>query len=406
MKYSLTRATLWNLSGYLYLIIASFFSIPIIISSLGITTFSQYVIILAILTLASSIDLGLSSAVIRKLARDDHDHHHTIWSTSLTLFLSIGLVVALITTFIIYQFGITISILPIIFIYALTNHLLSHFLTLPQALGRFDLYNLRTFLVGTANTLIAASLAHLGYGINSIIIAQIIAMIITIIILIRYSYNHFHHFIIKPSIKYSRELLSFGIKNQIGKIMGQLGAQYAKFLLAPISALAVSSYSISQGVVLKLAGSLTQLSTALYPVSSASTHSIRLRRLYHRAQLIILVSSLLGITIYSFFGLPFLTWWLTDLELVTAVHSVLNFLIPYLAILTLTPLASTILDSHNKPGTTSFFATITILLEIILAVYLLPTYGLLSPAISALISVSLTTPFLLIVTERTLHSVK
>ncbi|MBT7307527.1 MAG: hypothetical protein HN842_04875 [Gammaproteobacteria bacterium] len=70
----------------------------------------------------------------------------------------------------------------------------------------------------------------------------------------------------------------------------------------------------------------------------------------------------------------------------------------------LTPLASTILDSHNRPGLTSLFTTLTIALEITLALILLPSRGLLAPPIAALVSVVLTTPALLIVTDRTLRS--
>lgn len=406
MKYSLTRATIWNLSGYTYLLLASFFSIPILISSLGITTFSQYAIILATLAIASSIDLGLSAAVIRKLSRDDHNEHHSVWSTSLFLFLATGLVAASISVFIVSRLGISINILPIVFTHTLISHVLAHYLTLPQAHGRFDLYNIRVLIVGTANTLISAFLAHAGYGIDALLIIQLLAGVLTIIILARYSHHHFHLPPVRPSRTHSRDLLTFGVKNQAGKFMGQLGAHYAKFLLAPVSALAVSAYSVGQGIILRLAGGLTQLSTALYPVSSANTHSPSLRRLYYRSQLIIFALALFGIVLYSLFGLSFLTWWLSNLELVSAVHRVLSLLVPYLAILSLTPLASTILDSHNQPGVTSLFTTITILLEIGFAVLLLPTRGLLAPPMAALISVSLTTPALLFITHRTLHSVK
>lgn len=406
MSYSLTKATLWNLTGYSYLILASFFSIPILINSLGLTTFSQYALALATLALASSIDLGLSAAVVRKLAKSDHDHHHSVWSTSLSLFFATGSFAAIIATIIVAGIGLSPSILPVIFFHTLTSHILAHYLTLPTAHGRFDLYNLKTFIVGTSNTLIAALLAYLGYSIDALLIAQLLAGIVTIIILTRYSHHHFHLPPVRPSRTHSRELLGFGIKNQVGKLVGQIGAQYAKFILASVSALAVTSYAVAQNIVSKLAGSLTQLATALYPASSTHSHSARLRSLYYRLQLAIILLSALGFMLYYSFGLSFLTWWLKDLELVSAVHSILNLLVPYLAILTLTPLPSTILDSHNKPGITSFFATITIGLEIILAFYFLPTRGMLAPALSALISVSLTTPFLLIVTEHTLREVE
>jgi len=404
MSYSLTKATSWNLAGYTYLILASFFSVPILVNSLGVTAFSHYALALATLAVASSFDLGLSAAVIRLLARNDHTDHHSIWSTSLTLFFVTGVVAASMATFAVSRIGLSPSLFPIIFFHTLATHILAHYLTLPQAHGRFDLYNLRTFIVGTANTLIAAFLASSGYGIDVLLITQLIASVITISILTHYSHHHFHLPPVRPSRIHSRRLLGFGIKNQAGKLMGQVGAQYAKFLLAPVSAIAVTAYSIAQGVVLKLAGGLTQLSTALYPASSAHAQSKKLQQTYHRLQLVILALSVTGLALYFTFGLRFLTWWLTDLTLVSSVHSILTLLIPYLAVLMLTPLASTILDSHNRPGLTSLFTTLTIALEITLALILLPSRGLLAPPIAALVSVVLTTPALLIVTDRTLRS--
>ena len=82
----------------------------------------------------------------------------------------------------------------------------------------------------------------------------------------------------------------------------------------------------------------------------------------------------------------------------------MRILVWYLAILMLTPLASTMLDGHGHPGVTSFFAFITTAIEIVLALILLPHFGILAPAYGALIAVALTTPVLLYSTNRVLKS--
>lgn len=402
MAYSLTRATSWNLAGYLYLLVASLISTPIILHSLGVTEFAHYSLIVATLVLASSIDLGLSSAVVRELSRQHNQHHHRIWATSHLLFFLTGLVAAVIATIIVINFESPLTFLPLVFFHTLAGHLLSHYLTLPQAHGRFDLFNLKTFIVGTANTLLSAFLAWRGFGIDTLIFGQLVTYLLTILVLARYSYRHFGMFPTQATFDHSHDLLAFGLKNQVGKLVGQLGAQYAKFLLAPVSSLAVSAYSIAQSIVLKLAGSLNQLSTAVYPFSSANPHSKRLHKLYHRLQLGLFFLSLVGAVLYYFFGEAFLTWWLTEPTVVLAVASVLNLLVPAFCLLVLTPLPSVLLDASGKPDITSLFATVTVGLEIVLAIWLLPSWGLLAPPLANLLSLTLTTPVLLIVTERVL----
>lgn len=402
MHYSLSRAFTWNLAGYLYLIVASFISVPIIFNSLGMIGFGHYALVIATITLASSIDLGLSAAVVRSLSQD-HDEHYRVWATSHWLFVGTGLVAAAIAALIVSSFESPVFILPLVFVHTLLGHVLSHYLTLPQARGHFHIFNLRPFVIGTANTIVSAYLASLGFGIDILILTQLLATLGLIIFLRLYTRRHFGTLpIMSASRTHSHDLLGFGIKNQVGKLVGQIGAQYAKFLLAALSPLAVSAYTIGQGIVLKLAGGLTQLSTALYPDSTRRARTRALRSLYHRLQLSLLGLSLLGLAIYYLFGLPFLTWWLKDQELAGAVRGILNYLALYLAVLVLTPLPSVILDSHGKPGTTSLFTTLTIGLEIALALLFFPQHGYLAPAYAAIISVIVTTPALLIVTERTL----
>lgn len=402
MTYSLRFAASWNLAGYLYLIFTSLISTPIIISSLGLPVFGQYALVIATITLASSLDLGLSSAAVRALSQDRRDHHR-IWASSHWLFVLTGLTAASISTFFVSRLNISTPLLPYVFAHTLFGHLLAHYLTLPQSKGHFHLYNLKPFIVGTGNTLLTAYLANYGFGLDQLLLGQLLTIILTILILVPYTHDHFGHLPLRASSLHYRELLGFGLKNQLGKLAGQLGAQYAKFLLAVVSPLAVSAYTIGQGIIMRLSGGLTQLGTALYPASSRRAGTIELRRLYHRLELRLILLSIFGVLIFYLAGYPFIAWWLKDPILVEAVYSVLRILIWYLAILVLTPLPAIILDSHGRPGLTSLFAAAPVILEIILAVILLPSYGLLAPPIAALISIIIVTPILLYTTELILN---
>ena len=105
-------------------------------------------------------------------------------------------------------------------------------------------------------------------------------------------------------------------------------------------------------------------------------------------------------------GYSFLSWWLKEPTLVSLVYAVLNVFVWYLLVLILTPLPSSMLDSHGRPELTSLFAFVTTTIEIVLALILFPHYGLMAPIIGALIAAILTTPVLLLVTERVLSTNK
>ena len=405
MHYSLTRATTWNVIGYLYLIIASFISTPILIHGLGIAGFSQYGLILASTILVSAINFGLPQAVVRSLSREHEfsPRRQTIWASSSLLFIISGLLAGTIAVFIASYTSRDAGVLSLIFAICVMNNLISHYSTLPQAEGHFGYYNSKTFIVGTGNTLLAAYLAYAGHGLSMILSAQLFTYIIALIPLAHFSLKFF------PSpwkgvatIKVSKSLLAFGLKNQVGTIVGQIQSQYAKYLLSATSPITLSAFMISQGLVQKIVGGVSQLSTALYPAASRTNKISELRRVYHSLQLALLGLGLFGVAIYALIGKSFLAWWLNSAELVFHVDSIFQYLIWYFAILILMPLSSAVLDSRGRPELTSLFAGLTTLIEIVIALILFPTYGLFSPIYASLVALLVTTPFVLCRVERLL----
>ncbi len=402
MYYSLTRATSWNVVGYLYLIIASLIATPILVHSLGLSQFAQYSLIIATLGLVSTFNLGLPQAVTRALSRD-HEfslRRQTLWVTSSLLFILTGIIAGIVATIACYLLGVGQSALPSIFLIALMSNVLSHYTTLPQAEGHFGYFNAKTFIVGTGNTLLAAYLSWIGQSLTIILSVQLACYLLTLFALAYFSLKFFPRpWSYKPSLVVAQPLIAFGLKNQAGTLVGQVQAQYAKYLLVALSPLSLSGYVIAQGLVQKAAGAVTQVSSALYPASArVGTHNIR--PLYYRLQFGLFFLALLGIGIYELVGYSFLSWWLHSSELVSIVDSVLKVMVWYFAVLVLCPLASTMLDSRGRPELTSLFTLVTTVIEISLAFILFPRFGLFAPIYSALIALVLTTPALLYVTDR------
>ena len=407
MHYSLTRATAWNLTGYLYLIVASLISVPIIVNSLGVELFGQYSLIVATLAMASSLNLGLPQSVVRALSRDHADQSslQTIWATSSHLFALTGIIGATVATVISYYLHVHFQLLPVVFGLSLINGVVTHYLTLPHAEGHFGYFNAKTFIVGTANTLLAAYLAYIGQGILEIFIAQLVCYLISLIFLVHFSLKYFPRpWEYRSSRATAKSLVSFGLKSQVGTIVGQVQAQYGKYLLAAVSPLLLSAYVVATGLVQKAAGGVVQLATALYPSSARGTLSPHFAQTYYRLQLGLGITGIFGVVFYRLYGLTLLSWWLDNPELVTPVNAVLSILVMYLAILVLTPLASAVLDGRGRPELTSLLASVTTAVEIVVALLLYPRYGYLAPAYAALIAIGLTTPVLLIITSRMLQS--
>lgn len=407
MFYSLKRATLWNILGYIYLLIASFISTPILVEHLGISQFSTYSLIMASTIFVSAINLGLPQAVVRALAIEHKFSRarQTIWASSSLLFILTGIIAGIVAIALVYPLHLSFSLLVIIFGIGLVNNVVSHYLTLPQAEGHFGYFNLKTFIIGTGNTLLAALLAYLGYDILAILTMQLFTYWFTLLPLAYFSLKFFPNPRGgKVSIPVVKSLTTFGLKNWGGKLIGQVQSQYAKYLLVSLSPIMLSAYVIAQGLVQKMAGGVVQLATAIYPASARIGSDRSFRKLYHQLQFGLLGLGLLGVAVYYLLGLPFLNWWLHSTELVSLVDSVMKIFIWYFALSLLSPLPSTILDGLGRPGVGSLVVLATTLIEVLLAVLLFPSYGLFAPVYAAMIAIVFMTPVMLYEAEKALKT--
>ena len=402
MLYSLKRATAWNILGYIYLLIASFISTPILVQYLGITQFSTYSLVMASTIFVSAINLGLPQAVVRALAIEHKfsKTRQTIWASSSLIFILTGILAGIIAVALVYPLHLSISLLIIIFGIGLVNNLVSHYLTLPQAEGHFGYFNLKTFIIGSGNTLLAALLAYLGYDILAILTMQLFTYWFTLLPLAYFSLKFFPN----PrdgkfSLSVIKSLTSFGLKSWGGKLIGQVQSQYAKYLLAALSPLTLSVYVISQGLIQKLVGVVAQIATSFYPASARSEVNPSIHKIYLQIQISLLVLGLVTIIAFGYVGLPFLSWWLKDPVLVESVYTFIEIYRYYGLLLLLTPLASTILESYGYPGTASLFGVFTFIIEIISAIVMFPHYGILAIAYAGIISLGIMTPVVLLYTE-------
>lgn len=388
MTYSISKAAMLNITSYLYLFVASLATTPILIKSLGLSSFSVYALSLGVLALASSIDLGLSRSVVYYLARSNSlSERKTIFASSLILHAILGFTLA---TLALLWFSKELSLL--IFL----TFIVSHYQTYHESNGNFGMVNLRSFIIGTTNTILAAYLANRGLGVDQILISLSLATLITIIIM---SLNIPSYTIYNTNKLALKNLLLYGLKLQLGKLVNTLQSQYPKLIFAT-NPLAMTVYSLSSSLVAKAAGAVSQVAIAFFPYSVRSSRDHKHKKYYTYTQITLFLLGILTVTTYSFYGESLLYWWLKDESLVNHLH---NFLLTYRyygLLLVLTPLASTILDSHNRAVTSSLYALYALLIELSVTLYALPRYGVLSIAYGSLLSLLVMVPVLLYTTQK------
>ena len=426
IKKTLIKNSSYNLVSYAYLAIASLISIPIILNSLGGELYGSYILFNGIVLVAATFDLGLSQATIRwlSLPKINQITRVNTWKTSLFFFYILAVILSLFTFILLRFFLINHSAFTPInsdqYILAtvvasgivLINHLNIAFLTIPQAHQRFDIYNTRTIIVGTANTLITAWLSTKTDNIAVLLGLQLIFHLSAFITLLGYSRHQLGANPLIPKLhkQLSRELLGFGGKNFVTNIANQIRVQFSNFILGGlIGPVAVTAFSIPQNLIIKAAGAISQVTLAFFPLSTSLTSPERfpkLKRLIIQLQIIIFLLGIIQVFVVYQFGYQILNLWLNNPEIVAQAYPVLKILSWFFLLTILTPIPTAVFESLNKPQISAITASLNTILTISLIYILTSRYHYtdpsLMPAYANLISSLVLVPALLIALAKSL----
>lgn len=418
IKRSLIKNTGINLAGYFYLLLASFFSVSILLNNLGRDVFGIYVFLASFISLATVFDFGISNAVVRKLSIPGTTQEEKVktWKTSFAIFIFLATVLFLVVFGLLVYLTRTMPIfshldknilywsVPVLALIIFVNHLNTHFLSLPQALQRFDIFNSKTLLVGTANTIICALVSGYYPNIAILFSVQLLFHLFTLAFMINFSRKQFKAQDFTPAYDkpMGKELFSFGLKNFIAVLAGQAEAQFSNFILGTmVSARAITSFSIPQNIVAKGAGVVSQFAQVFFPLSTSLLDKDRIKKLKTLVwgiEALTLAGGFLAVFLSFTIGQPFLEWWLKDPVVVQSAFPVLKILSFYFLLVSLTPIPTALVQGLNKPQIPSLFGALTVGIEIISALILVPTLGVIGMAYSFLIAVSITVPSFLLVT--------
>jgi O-antigen/teichoic acid export membrane protein len=420
---SLIKNTGFNLGSYLLLLLASFFSISVLLNNLGRETFGIYIFLTSFVPLAAVFDFGISTAVVRRLSLPDISPKEKIitWKTSFSLFLLIAGLLSLVVMGILIYLTHTLPlfqsvdrttlnwVVGLITVTVFINHINTHFLSLPQAEQRFDIFNSKTVIVGLANTVFSALLSGIYPNLAAILLLQLCSHILTFFYMASYSLKIFsgRNFLPGYERHEGKNLISFGLRNFIGTLASQIEAQFSKYALGiMVSAEAITAYSIPQNIVSKGAAIVSQIAQVIFPLGTSLLKKERIRKLGKTVliiQILTLLGGVLAVVLSFTIGKEFLLWWLKDTIVVEAAFPVLKVLSFYFVLTALTPIPSVLLQSLNKPQIPSLFAVFTVSVEIIAILLLTPRYQALGVAYGVLIASIITVPPLLLVTWRVFH---
>ncbi|QHO63561.1 oligosaccharide flippase family protein [Candidatus Chazhemtobacterium aquaticus] len=426
IKKTLIKNSSYNLISYAYLAVASLISIPIILNSLGGELYGSYILFNGIVLVAATFDLGLSQATIRwlSLPKINQATRVNTWKTSLFFFYILAALLSFITFILLRFFLIDLPaftpINPDQYLLAtviasgivLINHLNIAFLTIPQAHQRFDIYNTRTIIVGTANTLITAWLSTKTDNIAVLLGLQFIFHLSAFITLLSYSHHQLGANPLIPKLhkQLSKELLGFGGKNFVTNIANQIRVQFSNFILGGlIGPVAVTAFSIPQNLIIKAAGAISQVTLAFFPLSTSLTSPERfpkLKRLIIQLQLIIFLLGIIQVFVVYQYGYQILTLWLNNPEVVIQAYPVLKILSWFFLLTILTPIPTAVFESLNKPQIPAITASLNTIFTIGLIYMLTSRYNQvdpsLMPAYANLISSLILVPALLIALAKSL----
>ncbi len=426
IKKTLIKNSSYNLVSYAYLAIASLISIPIILNSLGGELYGSYILFNGIVLVAATFDLGLSQATIRwlSLPKINQVTRVNTWKTSLFFFYILATLLSLITFILLRFFLIDLpaftpinsdqySLATIIASgIVLINHLNIAFLTIPQAHQRFDIYNTRTIIVGTANTLITAWLSTKTDNIAVLLGLQLVFHLSAFITLLGYSRHQLGANPLIPKLhkQISKELLGFGGKNFVTNIANQIRVQFSNFILGGlIGPIAVTAFSIPQNLIIKAAGAISQVTLAFFPLSTSLTSPERfpkLKRLIIQLQIIIFLLGIIQVFVVYQFGYQILIIWLNNPEIVAQAYPVLKVLSWFFLLTILTPIPTAVFESLNKPQIPAITASLNTVFTIGLIYILTSQYShadpSIMPAYANLISSLILVPALLIALAKSL----
>jgi O-antigen/teichoic acid export membrane protein len=412
-----------NFFAQLWLMLISFFATPIILKNLGESRYGILIILNIIPNYLSVLDFGIVASLIKNISE------YNARSKKLTKLISNSLILYTVITFllciILFLFSETLSVqilkipsnlvsisiisIKLVAISFFLSSLATFFSTIPQALQRFEIYNLKNLIIGTILPIGTILLLYLNKDLKDIIYLYIFTHALTLLVFVyifkkMVPYFKLNFKLNKPIIK---KLFSFGKFKFISNLNSRIVFQFNHFIIGaflPISH--VGYYSIPAGLTQKAVSILPNITSPVFPLSSelsSLAENIKIRKLYKKS---VKLSNFIMIPVFIFIffsSYTFLSLWIDEsfanqASLILQILSISYLLASFSAV----PVA--IIEGLGLPKISAFFSTISAILFILFSLILVPNYGIIGAAVSVLLNRIIQVPiFILYVNHKILN---
>lgn len=391
-KARLLKSSFINAFGHFTLLVASFFSLPILVKALGTATFGQYLLLIGIPALAGLFDFGFGNGSLYYLSKTPTN---SVWQKILgsNLVATIPMVLA---AMIIAYFGVGRHLILLMALLVLVNQLSDIIMILAQSKSSYGIFNLKVIVVGLGNTIFSALVARATHSLELVLITQIFFQSVLLVMVAIWVKTIKYSLFPVWDKEHGLATLKYGFSTLGSSIAGQLQAQTARYYLSfAFNSSATAIYGLAQSLVQK-GLTLIQVTGRSFFATSANLHGEKkyaaIKKLFLTTIVVVLALGVVAVLATHYVGYPIILWWLKDAALASQVYSVLVILSFWFITVSLTPLTAYIGLGIGEGKLVSAFAISSAVVEIALMFVLTPSLGLTGPAYAALISSYLHTP--------------
>jgi O-antigen/teichoic acid export membrane protein len=420
LKNRFIKNSFFNIIGYIWSLLLTIITLPIIIKHLGVEQYGILVLIFLFLGYFAFLDLGLGEATVKFVskysAKGETEKINRIINSVLCIHFFIGIlglvIICLFTKFYaieLFDISPKYSHSAQICFYLtgfgfLLNIMMSVLSKIPEGMQRFDIGSKITILLATIVSILNVTVVLIGGKLLSFVLVNLFGSILGIFAYYIYSKAIFQE--LKINFRFSKadfkETFSFGIYILFSKIANSISSSMYQMIIGIIlGPAAVAIYNVPVRLVSKLQIAAYKIIYVLFPIISElkSENQIdRIRRIYEiGSKYCFFIVSVLCISTVSF-SYYILNYWIgPDFANQGSTVFVLLALGYYLHSIGMVP--SIIANGMGNPKFNAIFSLLFGIISILLLIILSPKYGLIGSATAFLIS-SLHVPVFIFIINR------
>lgn len=399
-----------------------FVTIPIIVHGIGTSAYGIFTLASVILGYVAFLDFGLTASVVRSVSR-----HHSLGDqaaleravgTAFTLLIGLGLLGAIAIVLLSPLIAGTVLHLPAslrpeaVFAFQVAgigfgvNMILVVFAGVVQGMQRLDIFAIRSIVLSTLNSGAQIAAVLLGGGLRAVVLVTIAVSVVGFLIFFAASRRLLPGVNFRPRLDRAaiRELAGFGLFRFINQASGQITTQFDPIVIGifqPIAA--VGYYSVPLAVTQRFHVVQDSVASAYFP-AAVELHSRaddeREKLLYLAALKVVLVAMIFLVAISVGYAGEIMTVWVGKSIAVQAAAIFAVLAVGYgLSALIGVPAQASDATGHQR--WTAGFAVASALLQLTLALVLVPRYGPIGAATAVVINTVVQgTVFVLLVQYR------